>query len=199
MRLIIAMCISLASLSACQKDAPDTTNAAPSNSATSKADAQSLDPELEQLKAVKPVDACTLLSPEKLLAIYPKLKFEVHQKLEPRMSGYTWDSRCTYYAGVGSIEFAKDVPTHMVELFVNTVVSETKAQANLASRYDMAKSANGFAAQAELGPHVYAASQTGVVSLFAVKAQSELQINVSDLQSSSAEKTKKLIEVFKAL
>jgi hypothetical protein len=161
--------------------------------------ATNVDAELEQLKTMTPVDACAWLTPEELATVFPGLTFEVHQKLEPRMSGYAWDSRCVLWAGVGTIDFAKDVPTHTVELFVNTVVSETKAQSNLASRRESATTTNGFQAQPSLGPSAYTTTNTGVATLFFVKGRSEVQINFSELKSTNEVKIKKLLEIAQAL
>ena len=96
--------------------------------------APNVDAELEQLKAVTPADACAWLPADKLAAIYPDVKFELNQKVDPRLSGYAWDSRCVYWGGVGTIDYAKDLPTHTVEIFAMTPVSMAKAQSNLASR-----------------------------------------------------------------
>jgi hypothetical protein len=203
--LIVATTLALA-LSACGGDKPAADTAAapadatsPDQAAAAPAASASTDPEIEQLKTVKPVEACAWLTPEKLSAAFPGLKFEVHQKLDPQMSGYTWDSRCTYWAGVGTIDFAKDVPTHTVEIFVNTVVSADKAKANLVSRAETAKTATGYQPQTALGPNAYTVTSTGVAMLFFVKGQSEVQMNFSDLKSPSAEKVKKLLEIAQGL
>ena len=42
--------------------------------------------------------------------------------VESRLSGYAWDSRCVYWGGVGTIDYAKDLPTHTVEIFAMTPV-----------------------------------------------------------------------------
>ncbi len=201
---VFALIPTLLAISACT-DAPtgaDTNAASAENAATpvlTPPTAPSVDAEFEALKALTPVDACVLLSAEKLAAIFPQLKFAQHQHLAPRMSGYVWDSRCVYWAGVGSVDYAKDVPTHTLELFVNTAVSSTKAQANLASRNELARAASGYQAHPELGANAYSIVQTGAASLFVVKDQSELQINTSDLSSSNDAKRQKLIEIFRAL
>ena len=187
--------LALSSLVACggpaAGDAPPTPVAA--NETEAAPVAAVVDAELEQLKSVVPVDACGWLPAEKLAAAYPGLVFEVAQKVEPRMSGYVWDSRCTYYAGVGTIEFAKDAPTHTVEIFVATPVSEAKALANLASRREGAASTTGFEPQRSLGENAYSAASTGVASLYFVKNGSEVQINVSDLETPNAERVQKAI------
>jgi hypothetical protein len=194
--------VALLGLSACTQspsDSSDTATPAANATPQAKPAAMSTDPELEKLKTLTPKDACNMLSAEKLLAVFPDLKFEQHQHLAPRMSGYVWDSRCVYWAGVGSVEYAKDTPTHTVDLFVNTSVSDTKARANLASRHDLAKTATGYQAQPDLGVDAYTIVQSGAASLYVVKDQSELQINVSDVSSSNDAKRQKLIEIFRTL
>ena len=206
-RSMMAMAtVAMLGLSACGGDSPPAANdaakdAAPAASATAPAAtaAVSTDAELEQLKTVAPVDACAWLTPEKLAAEYPGLKFEVHQKVDPQISGYVWDSRCVYWAGVGSIDFAKDAPTHTVEIFVATSVSEDKAQAKLASRHEMAPSTTGYQAQPALGANAHTTIDTGMARLFFVKGQSEVQINVSDLKTPNAEKVKKAIALANSL
>ncbi|MCE3001998.1 MAG: hypothetical protein LW860_04730 [Xanthomonadaceae bacterium] len=157
------------------------------------------DPELEAVQGVTPVDACAWLTPEMLRTLHPDLVFEVRQRLEPRLSGYAWDSRCTYWAGVGTIEFAKDTPTHTVEIFVNTPASEAKALANLASRRETATSTTGYQPRPELGADAYAVTQTGMASLFFVKQGSEVQINVSDLDSPNADKIRRAVALAQSL
>ena len=181
--------------------APASDEASPAHEATSApaAVASVVDPEFEQLKAVVPVDACAWLPTEKLAAVYPGLVFELVQKVEPRISGYVWDSRCTYNAGVGTIEFAKDAPTHTVEIFVATPVSEAKALANLASRRELAATTANFQPQPSLGEQAYSTSETGVGTIYFVKGGSEVQINVSELQSPSAEKIQKAITLAQSL
>lgn len=161
--------------------------------------ATSTDAELEQLKTVAPVNACATLTPEKLKAVFPELSFEVHQKLDPQMSGYVWDSRCSYRAGVGTIEFAKDVPTHTVEIFVATSATEDKARANLASRHETAVATTGYQAQPALGANAYATANTGVAMLYFVKGQSEIQINFSDLKTPNDEKIRKVLALAQSL
>lgn len=187
--------LALSSLVACGGSAPGDAPATPDPASGAEAApaAPAVDPEFEQLKSMVPVDACAWLPAEKLAAAYPGLAFEVAQKVEPRMRGYVWDSRCTYYAGVGTIEFAKDAPTHTVEIFVATPVSEAKALANLASRREGAASTTGFELQPSLGENAYSSASTGVASLYFVKSGSEVQINVSDLETPSAEKVQKAI------
>lgn len=172
----------------------------PSPSATAApAAAPAIDPELAAVQALTPIDACTWLTPERLRAVHPELAFEVRQRLEPRMSGYAWDSRCTYWAGVGTIEFAKDTPTHTVEIFVNTPASEAKALANMASRRERATSTTGYQPRPELGADAYAVTQTGMASLFFVKQGSEVQINVSDLDSPNADKIRRAVALAQSL
>jgi hypothetical protein len=191
--------------SACDRSPPASGEAGtPAGSATpapapTAAAAPSVDAELEQLKTVTPADACAWLTPAKLKAVYPDLTFEVHQKLEPRMSGYVWDSRCIYWAGVGTIEFAKDTPTHTLEIFVATSASDAKAQARLASRQETATSTTGYQPQPSLGASAYSTNNTGVAMLFFVKGQSEVQLNASDLETPVNEKIEKLLAVARSL
>ncbi len=196
-QLTIALLAAGIGVAGCAKSEPTTTPAAQTTAVIPAA--PSVDDELARLKTVTPVDACALLPPEKLAAAFPGLRFEVRQKLEPRMSGYTWDSRCTYWAGVGSMEFAKDTPTHTFDIFVNTVVSEDKAKANLKSRHETATTSTGYQAQTTLGPSAYTIINTGVASLFFTKGQAEIQLNTSDLNSKNDEKVAKLIAIAQAL
>lgn len=159
----------------------------------------STDAEFEMLKTIKPVNACNALTPDKLDSVFPGLKFDLQQKIEPQISGYVWDSRCTYWAGLGTIEFAKNAPTHTVELFVTTPVTEAKALAHLASRHDSAKSQSSFRAQPEVGPNAYSVTNTGVATLHFVKGPSEMQINVSDLKTPNDEKVRRAVALAKAL
>ena len=181
--------------------APASDEASPAHEATSApaAVASVVDPEFEQLKAVVPVDACAWLPTEKLAAVYPGLVFELVQKVEPRISGYVWDSRCTYNAGVGTIEFAKDAPTHTVEIFVATPVSEAKALANLASRRELAATTANFQPQPSLGEQAYSTSETGVGTIYFVKGASEVQIHVSELRTPNPEKIQKAITLAQSL
>jgi hypothetical protein len=195
--LTTAALLALSAFTQSPSGTSETTTPAPSDALQTAS--TSTDPEFEKLKSLTPLDACQMLSAQKLLAVFPELKFVQHQHVAPRMSGYVWDSRCVYWAGVGSVEYAKDTPTHTVDLFVNTAVSSTKAQANLASRHDLAKTATGYQAQPNLGVAAYTIVQSGAASLYVVKDQSELQINVSDLSSSNDAKRQKLVEIFRTL
>lgn len=202
--MMVAAGVALLGLSACDRTPPAGGEAAaPDRTAATAAPAPAVapatDPELEQLKAVTPVDACALLTPDKLKTVYPDQTFEVHQKVDPQMSGYVWDSRCVYWAGVGSIDFAKDAPTHTVEIFVATAANADKAQAHLASRQGMATTTSGYQPQAALGANAYNVTDTGMARLFFVKGQSEVQINVSDLDSPNAEKVKKALALAQTL
>lgn len=188
-------------LAACSS-APSTEQAAPAASsaaAAAPASAPSTDPEFEAVKAATPVVACDLITLEEVSALYPGLTFTLKQKLDPRMSGYAWDSRCEYEAGVGTIEFAKTQPTHSVQVFANTVANEAKAQANLKSRAETAAGEASYKAQPDLGPSAFTRSQTGTVSLFLVKGQTEIQLLVSELKSSNDEKIAKLLALAKGL
>jgi hypothetical protein len=86
-----------------------------------------------------------------------------------------------------------------VQVFVNTVASEAKAQANLKSRAELAAGESTYKAQPELGPSAYTNRQTGTVSLFLVKGQAEIQLLVSELKSSNDEKIVKLLTLAKSL
>lgn len=201
-RRMLMTASALLGLAACNRSPTASANDAggPVNgAAVAAAPATTTDTELEQLKAVKPDDACAWLTPEKLSTSYSGLKFDVHQKVEPRMSGYVWDSRCVFWAGVGTRSFAKDVPTNTVEIFVGTAVSAAKARANLTSRQETATSATGYTAQPALGANAYSIVNTGVATVFFVKGQSEVQINVSDLDSTSDAKVKKAIALAQSL
>lgn len=199
--MILATGIAALGLMACNRETPAGGDAAspPPASAAAPVAAPSPDDEIAQLKAVTPLDACATLSQDKLKAVYPDLTFTVHQAVAPQMSGYLWDSRCSYRAGVGTIEFAKDAPTHSVDIMIGTVVSEAKAQANLASRVDTARTTNGYQPQPDLGANAYAVTDTGMARLYFVKGQSEIQINVSDLKTPSAEKIAKAVALAKSL
>ncbi len=192
---VVAACVSMFVISACDGTPPvaDNTNT------PAPATAPNVDAELEQLKAVTPADACAWLPAEKLAAIYPDVKFELNQKVDPRLSGYAWDSRCVYWGGVGTIDYAKDLPTHTVEIFAMTPVSVTKAQSNLASRQEMAIGTTGYQTQPDLGTNAYTTLETGVARLFFVKGQSEVQINISDLDTPSDEKIKKTVVIAQSL
>lgn len=192
---VIAVCASVLVVSACDGTPPVAENTNTPTIATTP----SVDAELEQLKAVTPADACAWLPVEKLAAVYPDVKFELKQKVDPRLSGYNWDSRCVYWGGVGTVDYAKDVPTHTVEIFAMTPVSVDKAQSNLASRQGMAVSTTGYQTQPDLGAHAYSSLDTGVARLFFVKGQSEVQINISDLDTPSEEKIQKTIVIAQSL
>lgn len=196
--LIIAA--ALLALSGCSRDAqsPAADQAAANAPAAAQA-STSTDAEYEQLKTVTPLDACATLTPEKLKAVFPALEFSVHQELKPQLSGYLWDSRCTYWAGVGTQEFAKDVPTHTVEIFIGTSANVEKAKRNLASRHETAVNATGYQAQAALGENAYSTTNTGFVSLFFVKGQSEIQINLSDLSTPNEQKIQNAIALAQSL
>ncbi len=193
MRRLTTACTVLATLAlaACSGREPASSDDTPSAaSAPPAAAATAVDDELERLKATTPVDACTWLTPEKLKSVLPDLEFEVAQRIEPRMSGYVWDSRCTYWAGRGTIEFAKEQPTHTVEIFVATSASAAKAEERLAARREGAATTTGFTPQPALGANAYTTSTTGVVMLHFVRDQSEVQINYSDLTTPGEEKTR---------
>lgn len=188
-------------LTACSS-APSTEQAAPAASSAAPAapaSAPSTDPEFEAVKAATPVVACDIITLDEVSALYPGLTFTLKQKLDPRMSGYTWDSRCEYEAGVGTLEFAKTQATHSVQVFVSTVASEAKAQANLKSRADMMAGESSYKAQPELGASAFTNRQTGMVSLFLVKGQAEITLIVSELKSSNDEKIVKLLTLAKGL
>jgi len=197
---VLAVALPL-TLPACS-GAPSTDQAAPAASSAAPAapaSAPSTDPEFEAVKAATPVVACDIITLEEVSALYPGITFTLKSKLDPRMSGYAWDSRCEYEAGVGTVEYAKDTPTHSVQVFVNTVASEAKAQANLKSRAELAAGESTYKAQPELGPSAYTNRQTGTVSLFLVKGQAEIQLLVSELKSSNDEKIVKLLTLAKSL
>lgn len=188
-------CLLLLPLVACQ----DASTPAPTAATVPAAASSSGDPEFDQLKTVVPDDACARLSVEKLKTVFPTLQFEIKQKLEPRLSGYVWDSRCTYWAGVGTMEFAKETPTHVVEVFYATAANEAKAKANQATRAASAATTSGFKAESTLGEDAYSTAATGVVSLFLRRGQSNVQINVSDLNSPADVKRERAIALAGAL
>lgn len=200
--MMVAAGVALLGLSACERtpSAGGEAVAPPHAIAAAPAatPAPAADPELEQLKAVTPLDACALLTPDALKAVFPDQTFEVHQQVAPQLSGYVWDSRCVYWAGVGSIDVAKDAPTHAVEVFVATAANADKAQANLASRRSMASTTSGFQPQAALGANAYTVTDTAMARLFFVKDRSEVQISVSDLASPNAEKVGKALALAQA-
>jgi hypothetical protein len=192
----------LIALTACSPAPSESTaESAAGDAATSTeaAAASSVDAEYEQLKAATPVDACALLTTDKLKSVFPDLDFTLHQEIKPRLSGYVWDSRCTYWAGVGTLEFAKDVPTHTVDIFIGTSASEEKAKGNLASRHETAISTTGYQPQSAMGEHAYSTANDGTASLFFVKGQSEMQINVSYLKSSNEQKIENTIALAQSL
>lgn len=156
---------------------PATTTAAPA-----AASAPSTDPELERLKSVTPVVACDLLPVAKIAPVFPGTTFTKFSENAPQLSGYAWDSRCEYRAGVGSVSYSKDTPTHSVQVFVRTLVDDAKAQANLASRVESAATATNYTPQPALGPSAYTISNVGYVSAFFVKGNAEVQLNVSELE-----------------
>lgn len=197
---VVALALPL-TLAACSSEpakeaaAPAASTAAPA----APASAPSTDPELEPVKAATPVVACDLVTLEEVSALYPGLKFSVKQNVAPRMSGYAWDSRCEYEAGVGTVEIAKTQPTHSVQVFVNTVASEAKAQDHLKSRAEMAKGESTYKAQPDFGASAYTTRETGSVSLFLTKGQAEIQLVVSELNSPNDEKIKKALALAKSL
>ncbi len=184
-------------LSACGDASPPAANA-PVATAPAPA-APTVDPDLARLQAMTPVDACAWLTPDKLKTVYPDLEFVVHQHIAPQLSGYAWDTRCTYWAGVGTIEFAKDVPTHTIEFFVATSATADAARARFTSRREGAQSATGYQPQPELAADAYATTNTGVASLYFVHGQSEVQINVSDLSTPNDEKLRRAVALAQTL
>lgn len=197
---VLAVALPL-TLTACSSG-PATEQAAPAVSSAAPvapASAPSTDPEFEAVKAATPVVACDIITVDEVSALYPGLTFTLKSKLDPRMSGYAWDSRCEYEAGVGTLEFAKTQATHSVQVFVSTVASEAKAQANLKSRAELAAGESTYKAQPDLGPSAYTNRQTGMVSLFLVKGQAEIQLIVSELKSSNDEKIVKVLTLAKSL
>jgi len=194
-RAVAWSCVLSLGLVACSSDPGTGTG----GGASSTSAPPSTDAEYEQLKRVTPVDACSLLTTEKLKAIFPDQTFSVHDKLAPQLSGYVWDSRCTQWAGVGAQPSAPDVPTHSVDVFVATAASEEKAKRNLATRQETAVSATGYRAQAALGPSAYSIVGTGFARLFFVKGQSEIQVNVSYLTSNEDERLGKAVTLAQSL
>jgi len=140
-----------------------------------------VDDELERLKATTPVDACTLLTPEKLKSVLPKVNFELVQRLEPRLSGYAWDSRCTYGAGRGSIEFAKEQETHRVEFYVYTRASAEKAEEGLVTERKSAESSDSFSLRPELGKNAYSFRDLVGGTVHFVRGQSEMKMTYREL------------------
>ena len=173
--------------------------AASTAAAPAPASAPSTDPEFEQVKAATPLVACDLITLEEVSAVYPGLTFTVKQNSAPQMSGYAWDSRCEYEAGVGTIEFAKTQPTHSVQVFATTVANEARAQEHLKSRAESMAGEAAYKAQPEIGPSAYTVRGTGTVSLYTVKGQTEIQLLVSELKSSNDEKITKALALAKGL
>ena len=188
-------------LAGCDRAATDPAAPAEESAAApvAAAPAPAVDEEFEQLKAATPVDACALLGADALKAVYPDQAFELRQEVKPQLSGYVWDSRCTWWAGVGSIDFAPDAPTHQVEIFVATAASAERAQRNLASGHELAREAGGLGEQPALGEKAYSTTDTGRASLFFVRGQSLVQINVSDLNTPSAERVRRALALAQAL
>ena len=198
---VVALALPL-TLAACSSEpakeaaAPAASTAAP---AAAPASAPSTDPEFEAVKAATPLVACDLVTLDEVSALYPGLKFTVKQNTAPQMSGYAWDSRCEYEAGVGTIEFAKTQPTHSVQVFATTVASEAKAQEHLTSRAESMAGEATYKAQPDLGPSAHTVRGTGSVSLFMMKGQTEIQLIVSELKSSNDEKIAKALTLAKGL
>jgi hypothetical protein len=193
---LLAACgiVAALALGACGGREPASSEANPSAAPAPPATAvATVDEELERLKAVTPVDACAWLTPEKLKSVLPDVEFELGQRLEPRISGYVWDSRCTYRAGLGTIEFAKEQPTHMVEIFVATAASAASAEERLAAQRESAAATAEFTPQPALGANAYTAIGMGGVMLHFVRDQIEVQIRYYELGSPSAEKTRILL------
>lgn len=179
----IALCLASAVLLlACDRTAPPAP-AAPTAGAVASEDA-----ELAALQALTPVDACARISLEDLQQLYPQVPFVVQQALAPRLSGYVWDSRCVYVAGQGSVEGAPDAVTQTVAVYVATAATPAAAQSALQSRHALAQASTGYQALPALGAEAYAITQTGAVSIYFVREQSEVQINVTALSSPNAQK-----------
>lgn len=196
--LAVALPLTL-TLAACSS-APATEPAAPAAaSAPAPASAPATDPEFEQVKAATPLVACDLITLDEVSALYPGLKFSVKQNTAPQMSGYAWDSRCEYEAGVGTIEFAKTQPTHSVQVFATTVANAEKAQAHVKSRAESMAGESTYQAHPDLGPSAHTVRGTGTVSLYTVKGQTEIQLLVSELKSSNDDKIQKLLALAKGL
>lgn len=198
---VVAVALPLALTAAACSSAPSTEQAAPAAAAATPAPASApaTDPEFEQVKAATPLVACDLVTLEEVSALYPGLTFSVKQNLAPQMSGYAWDSRCEYEAGVGTLEFAKTQPTHSVQVFARTVANEAKAQSNLKSRAESMGGESTFQAHPDLGPSAHTVRGTGTVSLYMVKGQTEIQLLVSELKSSNDAKIKTLLALAKSL
>jgi hypothetical protein len=204
MRLRIISCAALTALAlvACGRGEQAANNATAETTAASAAPSTATttgDDELDRLKATTPVDACTLLPPEKLKSVLPEVNFELVQRLEPQISGYAWDSRCIYGAGRGSIEFAKDQETHRVELYINTWASADKAEESLQKRRELDAALPEFSAQPELGKNAYATwgDVSGRVNF--VRGQSEIHIVYRALNTSSTDMVPVALALAKAL
>ena len=195
---IVAVASGLVLFACSDKPAADASAAA--DAPASQASAPSVDAEYEQVKATTPLVACELLTLEKVARVNPGIQFSALPSKPPQMSGYAWDSRCEYQAGVGTMDIAKDTPTHVVQVFVNTVASEAKALSKLQSRAEMAVSSTNYTPRPELGASAYTVSEFGFVSVFFTKGQAEIQINVSDiLKSSYDQRVERVLALAKAL
>lgn len=187
-------------LAGCNRPAADPgAPVADQGAAPAPAAAPVLDEEFEQVKAATPLDACALLGAAQLKAVYPDQAFELRQEVKPQLSGYVWDSRCTWWSGVGTVDFAPDAPTHQVEIFVATAASPERARRNLASGHDLAREAGGLTGQPDLGEMAYSTTDTGRASLFFVRGQSLVQIHVSDLNTPSAERVRRALALAQSL
>ena len=182
---ILAVASGLVLFACSDKPAADASAAA--DAQPSQSPAPSADAEFEQVKATTPLVACELLTLEKVAQVNPGIQFSALPSKPPQMSGYAWDSRCEYQAGVGTMDIAKDTPTHVVQIFVNTVASEAKALSNLKSRAELAVTNSTYTPRPELGASAYTVSEFGFVSVFFTKGQADIQINVSDILKSSYE------------
>lgn len=193
--ILLVACSDRPAADGASADSATAETAAPSESPPS-----SLDAEFEQVKATTPLVACDLLTADEVAQVIPGLQFAALPAKPPQLSGYAWDSRCEYQAGVGTMERSKDTPTHVVQVFVNTVASEAKASANLTSRAETAVSTTKYTARPELGGAAYTISNVGYVSVFFTKGQAEIQINVSDvMQSSYEQKVERVLALAKLM
>lgn len=172
-------------LAACDRATPPAPPAAVQAAATAAANP---DAELAALQALTPVDACARISLEDLRQVYPDVPFALQQALAPRLSGYVWDSRCVYVAGQGSVEGAPDAVTQTVEVYVATAATPAAAQSALQSGQALAQSTAGYQALSALGEGAYAITQTGAVSIYFVRDQSQVQIQVMALSSPNPQK-----------
>jgi hypothetical protein len=153
------------------------------------------DPELSALRQVVAPDACQVFAAETLARVFPGVAFEVRERLEPRMSGYLWDSRCTYWAVVGSQPVAADAPTHTLDVFIRTSANETKAAERLAEQHRGATTSRDYRALPELGADAHTTADTGVASVFYRRGASEFQLRYSDLGTPSEQKVQRLVEL----